>query len=67
MGERRPTENETLGKRDKSAREVASFAQFLRRARAIGFSDAEIDRLRSTYGQATLEFGDEHLGGRKSS
>jgi len=55
-----------LGQRDPAAREPASFAQFLRRARMLGFSDAEIDRLRATYGASELGTGNEHrLGGTR--
>ena len=41
---------ELLGTREAGACEAASLSALLRRARALGFSDAEIDRLRRTYG-----------------
>ena len=65
MGERQTVNDGELGTREDDAREPVSFGQFLRRARSIGFSDAELDRLRATYGHATLEIGDEHRSGRE--
>lgn len=55
-----------LGQRDPAACEPASFAQFLRRARMLGFTDVEIDRLRATYGVSELGAGNEHrIGGAR--
>lgn len=65
MGERQAVSEGELGTREDGVREPASFGQFLRRARSIGFSDAELDRLRATYGHEALEIADEHRSGRK--
>ena len=53
-----------LGVREADAREPETFAQFLKRAHALGFSEREIDRLRLTYGQAEMGQANEHrIGG----
>lgn len=64
MDDQRAMEDMDLGERDSAAREPETFARFLQRARAIGFTDAEIDRLRATYGHSELGIGDEHRNGR---
>lgn len=63
MEHERALKEKALGTRDDGAREPDSFALFLQRARAIGFTDAEIDRLRATYGHSELGIGDEHRHG----
>ncbi|MBO6639538.1 MAG: hypothetical protein JJ920_17285 [Roseitalea sp.] len=64
MTEQRKTLEAELGRRETGAREPANFAQFLGRARMLGFTDAEIERLRATYGTSELGTGHEHrLGG----
>ncbi|RKF08072.1 hypothetical protein DEM25_001730 [Oceaniradius stylonematis] len=66
MTERQMATEPELGQREPAACEPASFAQFLRRARMLGFTDAEIDRLRATYGASKLGTGNEHrLGGAR--
>lgn len=60
------TTDTELGQRDTDVHEPASFAQFLGRARQLGFTDAEIERLRATYGASELGTGHEHrLGGTR--
>lgn len=54
---------EVLGTRDTEVREPDTFALFLKRARSIGFSNAEIERLRETYGHSNLEIGNADRGG----
>ena len=55
-----------LGTREADLREPESFAQFLERAQALGFSEREIDRLRLTYSQAEVGSGGEHRLGSES-
>ena len=52
-----------LGERDEQAREAETLAQFLQRARSLGFSVDELARLRATYGRELGIERNEHFSG----
>lgn len=52
-----------LGKREDAAQEAQTLAQFLQRARALGFTGDELARLRMTYGRDMGVDHDEHFPG----
>ena len=57
--------DQILGTRDDSVREPETFDQFLRRARALGFSDGELARLQALYKNGLIGEQGEYRGRRQ--